>query len=113
MYNRWRASTRLRRLRSRVQEGARAGTKGEAKCGAKVIDVFEPHRHPGKFIARSKDYLLVTENLAPGAAAGESIYGSRSRVNAECTKVEYRAHVPRLRSLLERMTTRPCEEHCR
>ncbi|KAI4174038.1 MAG: hypothetical protein LQ343_002602 [Gyalolechia ehrenbergii] len=33
----------------------------------------EPHRHPGVFVARGKEDLLVTKNLTPG----ESVYGEK------------------------------------
>jgi rRNA 2'-O-methyltransferase fibrillarin len=34
---------------------------------------LEPHRHPGIFIAKGKEQLLVTKNLVPG----ESVYGEK------------------------------------
>ena len=75
--------------------GARGG-RGGAKGGAK--DVIEPHRHAGVFIARGKEDLLVTKNMAPG----ESVYGEK-RISVEepsteegvpPTKVEYRVWNP-------------------
>lgn len=39
--------------------------------GAKTI--IEPHRHPGVFVARGKEDMLVTKNLTPG----ESVYGEK------------------------------------
>ncbi|KAI4167153.1 MAG: hypothetical protein LQ348_007714 [Seirophora lacunosa] len=33
----------------------------------------EPHRHPGVFVARGKEDMLVTKNLTPG----ESVYGEK------------------------------------
>ncbi|KAI4231515.1 MAG: hypothetical protein L6R40_007709 [Gallowayella cf. fulva] len=55
--------------------GARGG-RGGAKGGAKVI--IEPHRHPGVFVARGKEDMLVTKNLTPG----ESVYGEK-RISVE------------------------------
>lgn len=70
--------------------GARGG-RGGARGGAKVI--IEPHRHPGVFIARGKEDLLVTKNLVPG----ESVYGEK-RVTVEQPqggdKIEYRVWNP-------------------
>lgn len=55
--------------------------------------VLEPHRHPGVFIAKGKDHMLVTKNLVPG----ESVYGEK-RISidggVEGTKVEYRVWNP-------------------
>jgi len=55
--------------------------------------ILEPHRHPGIFVAKGKDSLLVTKNLVPG----ESVYGEK-RITiegaAEGTKVEYRVWNP-------------------
>ncbi|VVT57385.1 uncharacterized protein SAPINGB_P005669 [Magnusiomyces paraingens] len=81
--------------------GARGGRGGKfgaggAKGGAKVI--VEPHRHAGVFIARGKEDLLVTKNMAPG----ESVYGEK-RITVESgdksdgsapTKTEYRVWNP-------------------
>ncbi|KAL8881287.1 MAG: hypothetical protein Q9198_001487 [Flavoplaca austrocitrina] len=50
--------------------GARGG-RGGAKGGAKTV--IEPHRHPGVFVARGKEDMLVTKNLTPG----ESVYGEK------------------------------------
>lgn len=59
--------------------------------GAKTI--LEPHRHPGIFIAKAKESMLVTKNLVPG----ESVYGEK-RIAIEGdeadTKVEYRVWNP-------------------
>ena len=61
----------------------------------------EPHRHPGIFVARGKEDMLVTKNLAPG----ESVYGEK-RISVEnsgapnadgtpsITKTEYRVWNP-------------------
>ena len=67
------------------------------------IVLQEPHRHPGVFVARGKEDLLVTKNLTPG----ESVYGekrisvenSANLVNgddaaAPATKTEYRVWNP-------------------
>jgi fibrillarin-like rRNA methylase len=61
--------------------------------------VLEPHRHPGVFIAKGKDHLLVTKNLVPG----ESVYGEK-RISIESAapngdaaltvKTEYRVWNP-------------------
>ncbi|KAG7878942.1 hypothetical protein KL905_003663 [Ogataea polymorpha] len=75
--------------------GARGGKAG-GKAGAKVI--IEPHRHAGVYIARGKEDLLVTKNLAPG----ESVYGEKRITvdepskdeSAPATKVEYRVWNP-------------------
>ncbi|KAK0773628.1 Small subunit processome complex component [Friedmanniomyces endolithicus] len=43
---------------------------------AAVVEVSaqrEPHRHPGVFVARGKEDLLVTKNLTPG----EAVYGEK------------------------------------
>jgi len=69
----------------------RGGGRGGFKGGAKTI--LEPHRHPGIFIAKAKESMLVTKNLAPG----ESVYGEK-RITIEGaepdTKVEYRVWNP-------------------
>ena len=71
--------------------GRGGGGRGGARGGAKVI--LEPHRHPGIFIAKGKDHLLVTKNLVPG----ESVYGEKRITiegGVEDTKVEYRVWNP-------------------
>lgn len=77
--------------------GARGGKGGVgAKGGAKVI--LEPHRHPGVFVAKGKEHLLVTRNLVPG----ESVYGEKrisieqpnADPNLPAEKVEYRVWNP-------------------
>ncbi|TAQ89734.1 hypothetical protein B7494_g1926 [Chlorociboria aeruginascens] len=61
----------------------------------------EPHRHPGIFVARGKEDMLVTKNISPG----ESVYGEKrisvenaSGINADgthgTTKTEYRVWNP-------------------
>lgn len=80
--------------------GAPRGRGGAgAKGGAKTI--VEPHRHAGIFVARGKEDMLVTKNLAPG----ESVYGEK-RISVEnsagvnedgtpkTTKTEYRVWNP-------------------
>ena len=71
--------------------GGRGGRGGGPKGGARVI--IEPHRHPGIFIAKAKEHLLVTKNLVPG----ESVYGEK-RISidggVDDTKVEYRVWNP-------------------
>lgn len=75
------------------------GGAGGAKGGAKTI--VEPHRHGGIFVARGKEDMLVTKNMAPG----ESVYGEK-RISVEnsastnedgtpnTTKTEYRVWNP-------------------
>ena len=60
--------------------------------------LIEPHRHAGVFIARGKEDLLVTRNIAPG----ESVYGEKrisvdepaKEEGAASTKIEYRVWNP-------------------
>ncbi|KAA6411890.1 MAG: rrna methyltransferase nop1 [Lasallia pustulata] len=78
----------------------RGGRGGGAKGG--FMTIIEPHRHPGVFVARGKEDLLVTKNITPG----ESVYGekrisvgnSANTVNgddtAPATKTEYRVWNP-------------------
>jgi len=57
--------------------------------GARVV--VEPHRHPGVFIAKSKDDALCTRNLD----MGHSVYGEkRIAVETPEGKVEYRVWNP-------------------
>ncbi|KAF9073241.1 Fibrillarin [Rhodocollybia butyracea] len=76
---------------SRGGRGAPRGGRGGARGGSNVI--LEPHRHPGVFIAKGKESLLVTKNIVPG----ESVYGEK-RISieggVEGTKVEYRVWNP-------------------
>ena len=71
----------------RGHPGGRGGFRGGAKT------ILEPHRHPGIFIAKAKESMLVTKNLVPG----ESVYGEK-RISIEGdeadTKVEYRVWNP-------------------
>jgi len=71
--------------------GGRGGGRGGARGGANVI--VEPHRHPGVFIAKAKEQMLVTKNLVPG----DSVYGEK-RISVENAngegKVEYRIWNP-------------------
>ncbi len=71
--------------------GGRGGGRGGARGGSNTV--LEPHRHPGVFIAKGKEHLLVTKNLVPG----ESVYGEK-RISIEGgvdgTKVEYRVWNP-------------------
>ncbi|CAI2177308.1 440_t:CDS:2 [Funneliformis geosporum] len=70
--------------------GGKPSFRGGAKGGSKVI--IEPHRHPGVFIARGKEDLLVTKNLV----SGESVYGEK-RITVEgsdSVKIEYRVWNP-------------------
>ena len=43
--------------------GGRGGARG-GRGGSNVV--LEPHRHPGVFIAKGKEHMLVTKNLVPG-----------------------------------------------
>jgi rRNA 2'-O-methyltransferase fibrillarin len=53
--------------------------------------ILEPHRHPGVFLAKGKEHMLVTKNLVPG----ESVYGEkRISIDAGEEKVEYRVWNP-------------------
>ena len=65
--------------------------RGGARGGSNVI--IEPHRHPGIFIAKGKEQMLVTKNLVPG----ESVYGEK-RISVDGgvdgTKIEYRVWNP-------------------
>ncbi|KAH9950228.1 Fibrillarin [Amylocystis lapponica] len=73
--------------------GARGGRggRGGGRGGANVV--LEPHRHPGVFIAKGKDSMLVTKNLVPG----EAVYGEK-RISIDGgidgTKIEYRVWNP-------------------
>ncbi|KAI0086152.1 Fibrillarin-domain-containing protein [Irpex rosettiformis] len=71
--------------------GAGRGGRGGARGGSNVV--LEPHKHPGIFIAKGKDSLLVTKNLVPG----EAVYGEK-RISieggVEGTKIEYRVWNP-------------------
>lgn len=71
--------------------GARGGGRGGGRGGSNTV--LEPHRHPGVFIAKGKDHMLVTKNLVPG----ESVYGEK-RISieggVEGTKIEYRVWNP-------------------
>lgn len=53
--------------------GGRGGARGGVGGRAKQKTIIEPHRHEGIFIARGKEDLLVTLNMAPG----ESVYGEK------------------------------------
>jgi len=76
---------------SRGARGGGRGGRGGARGGSNTV--LEPHRHPGVFIAKGKDHMLVTKNLVPG----ESVYGEK-RISVEGgvdgTKVEYRVWNP-------------------
>lgn len=71
----------------------RGGKPGLGGARAKQKTIVEPHRMPGVFLARGKEDLLVTLNIAPG----ESVYGEK-RISIEdnkensalATKIEYR-----------------------
>ncbi|KAG8746541.1 Small subunit processome complex component [Ceratobasidium sp. 414] len=80
--------------RGAAGRGGRGG-RGGARGGANVV--LEPHRHPGVFVAKGKEHLLVTRNLVPG----EAVYGEK-RISIEGpagedgtpTKTEYRVWNP-------------------
>jgi len=67
------------------------GDHGGAKGGSNTV--LEPHRHPGVFIFKGKDHLLVTKNII----LGESVYGEK-RISIEGgvkdTKTECRVWNP-------------------
>ncbi|EKM55120.1 uncharacterized protein PHACADRAFT_255515 [Phanerochaete carnosa HHB-10118-sp] len=77
--------------RGRGARGGGRGGRGGARGGSNVL--LEPHRHPGVFIAKGKDSMLVTKNIVPG----ESVYGEK-RISidggVEGTKIEYRVWNP-------------------
>ena len=55
--------------------------------------ILEPHKHAGIFIAKGKEAMLVTKNIAPG----ESVYGEKRITidgGVDGTKVEYRVWNP-------------------
>ncbi|CAF0965907.1 unnamed protein product [Adineta ricciae] len=71
--------------------GRGGGGRGGGAGGRKIV--VEPHRHPGVFIARSKDDdMLLTRNMV----VGESVYGEkRVSVDGENQeKIEYRVWNP-------------------
>jgi len=78
--------------------GRGGGGRGGAKGGSNVI--IEPHRHPGVFIAKGKEQMLVTRNLVPGESVyGEkritvSVEGAGTGSGEEAAKVEYRVWNP-------------------
>lgn len=86
-----RGAARGARGGARGGRGGARGGRGGAKGGSNVI--VEPHRHPGIFIAKGKEQMLVTKNLVPG----ESVYGEK-RISVDGgvdgTKVEYRVWNP-------------------
>jgi rRNA 2'-O-methyltransferase fibrillarin len=72
--------------------GRGGGRGGRGGLGfVKPKQIVLPHRHEGIFIAKGKEDLLVTKNLAPG----ESVYGEKripveDTINGEVVKTEYR-----------------------
>ncbi|KAF8624135.1 hypothetical protein AX15_006039 [Amanita polypyramis BW_CC] len=76
----------------RPDRGGRGGGRGGARGRGGSNVVVEPHKHPGVFIAKGKDHMLVTRNIAPG----ESVYGEKriSVEGEEGTKIEYRVWNP-------------------
>ncbi|GAA5869865.1 hypothetical protein JCM16303_001823 [Sporobolomyces ruberrimus] len=76
--------------------GGKGGVGAKGKGAPKVI--LEPHRHPGVFVAKGKEHLLVTRNLVPG----DSVYGEKrisieqpsSNPDSPAEKVEYRVWNP-------------------
>ncbi|KAJ6551538.1 Fibrillarin-domain-containing protein [Mycena capillaripes] len=77
--------------RGRGARGGGRGGRGGARGGSNTV--LEPHKHPGVFIAKGKEHMLVTKNLVPG----ESVYGEK-RISieggVEGTKIEYRVWNP-------------------
>jgi len=79
----------------RGRGGSRGGGgRGSGRGGGGGRNVaVEPHRHPGVFIARSKDDdMLLTKNMA----VGESVYGEKriSVTGENQEKIEYRVWNP-------------------
>ncbi|KAK4052936.1 Small subunit processome complex component [Microbotryomycetes sp. JL221] len=80
--------------------GGRGGARGGlgAKKGGAPKVILEPHRHPGVFVAKGKEHLLVTRNLVPG----DSVYGEKrisiespaTTPDAPAEKIEYRVWNP-------------------
>ena len=63
--SRSRRDTTDTRLQTIVPRGIRGRGRGSFQGrGGKIL--IEPHRHPGIFIAKSKEDMLVTKNLVPG-----------------------------------------------
>jgi len=77
--------------RGRGASGRGGRGRGGARGGSNTV--IEPHRHPGIFVAKGKEHMLVTKNIAPG----ESVYGEK-RISVdggvEGTKIEYRVWNP-------------------
>ena len=77
--------------RGRGGGGRGRGGRGGARGGSNTV--IEPHRHPGIFVAKGKEHMLVTKNLVPG----DSVYGEK-RISVEGgvegTKIEYRVWNP-------------------
>ena len=90
------------------EEGSKSWSYGSLGLGYSLprrtkSPLQEPHRHPGTFIARGKEDMLVTRNLTPG----EAVYGEK-RISSEtparpgetngevapATKIEYRVWNP-------------------
>lgn len=87
-----------RGARGGARGGRGGGGRGGARGGSNVI--IEPHRHPGVFIAKGKEQMLVTRNLVPGESVyGEkritvSVEGAGTGSAEEAAKVEYRVWNP-------------------
>eukprot|EP00800_Vazella_pourtalesii_P018717 TRINITY_DN611_c0_g1_i1.p1 TRINITY_DN611_c0_g1~~TRINITY_DN611_c0_g1_i1.p1 ORF type:complete len:304 (+),score=18.47 TRINITY_DN611_c0_g1_i1:55-912(+) len=77
-----------------VHRGMRSRGRGRGSVIARGSSklVIEPHRHPGIYIAKAKEDMLVTKNMV----TGESVYGEK-RISASQNhdeKTEYRAWNP-------------------
>ncbi|XP_071529407.1 rRNA 2'-O-methyltransferase fibrillarin [Panulirus ornatus] len=71
--------------------GRGGGGRGRGGFRGGVSVLIEPHRHEGVFIARGREDVLVTRNMAPG----ESVYGEkRISVGDGSEKIEYRVWNP-------------------
>ena len=86
---------------------SRGGSRGGARGGRggfrgglggarpKMKTVIEPHRHEGIFIARGKEDLLVTLNMAPG----ESVYGEK-RIAVELADAKFNSNTNQANHIL-------------
>ncbi|CAG0887902.1 unnamed protein product [Cyprideis torosa] len=72
--------------------GRGGGRGGRGGMGGGKNVVVEPHRHPGVFIGKGKEHVLITRNIVPG----QSVYGEK-RISVDSDggeKVEYRVWNP-------------------
>lgn len=82
--------------RGRGAPGGRGGKPGLGGRKGPGAVTLEPHKHAGVYIAKGKEHLLVTRNMAPGT----SVYGEKrisiatANAEGEEEKVEYRVWNP-------------------